>query len=131
MCDNLIFISVFNYGAIEMAKNHLKSLRNQGITNHRSYVTDQESYDELKKILENWLAGNTTDDTEPSATQETLGAKAEKSVSDSFDFDTKPHQLDDEIPTSPAPVTELPWDNEKPAVSKTQAVADAFEDLFK
>jgi hypothetical protein len=39
--------------------------------------------------------------------------------------------LDDEIPTSPAPVTELPWDDEKPAVTKTQAVADAFEDLFK
>jgi hypothetical protein len=50
MCDNLIFISVFNYGAIEMAKNHLKSLRNQGITNHRSYVTDSESYIALKSL---------------------------------------------------------------------------------
>jgi hypothetical protein len=94
-------------------------------------IYSELSYDELKKILENWLAGNTTDDTEASATQETLVAKTEKSVSDSFDFDTKPHQLDDEIPTSPAPVTELPWDDEKPAVTKTQAVADAFEDLFK
>jgi hypothetical protein len=94
-------------------------------------IYSELSYDELKKILENWLAGNTTDDTETSTTQETLVAKTEKVVSDSFDFDTKPHQLDDEIPTSPAPVTDLPWEDEKPAVSKTQAVADAFEDLFK
>lgn len=50
MSDKLIFISVFNYGAINMAKNHLQSLRNVGITNHRSYVTDTESYQELKSL---------------------------------------------------------------------------------
>lgn len=33
-----------------MAKNHLKSLRIQGITNHRSYVTDMESYAVLKDL---------------------------------------------------------------------------------
>lgn len=50
MSDKLLFISVFNFGAIEMAKNHLKSLRNQGITNHRSYVTDSESHAVLKSM---------------------------------------------------------------------------------
>ena len=95
-------------------------------------IYSELSYDELKKILENWLAGNTTDEGAQSATQETLVAKTEKSVSDSFDFDTKPHQLDDEIPQK-ATQQELPW-NETPStpVSKTtQQVADAFEDLFK
>ena len=47
--SELLFISVFNFGVIEMAKNHLKSLRNQGITNHRSYVTDIESFTVLKE----------------------------------------------------------------------------------
>jgi hypothetical protein len=48
--SKLIYISVFNYGAIEMAKNHLKSLQNQGIESHRSFVTDEESYRELKTL---------------------------------------------------------------------------------
>jgi hypothetical protein len=48
--SKLIYISVFNFGAIEMAKNHLKSLRNVGITNHCSYVTDEESYRALKEL---------------------------------------------------------------------------------
>ena len=48
--SELLFISVFNFGVIEMAKNHLKSLRNQGITNHRSYVTDFESFTTLKEL---------------------------------------------------------------------------------
>ena len=50
MCDKLLFISVFNFGAIEMAKNHLKSLRNVGITNHKSFVTDSESYETIKSL---------------------------------------------------------------------------------
>ena len=95
-------------------------------------IYSELSYDELKKILENWLAGNTTDEGAQSATQETLVAKTEKSVSDSFDFDTKPHQLDDEIP-QPATQQELPWDEtpSTPVSKTTQQVADAFEDLFK
>jgi hypothetical protein len=95
-------------------------------------IYSELSYDELKKILENWLAGNTTDEGTPSATQETLVAKSEKSVSDSFDFDTKPHQLDDEIPQT-ATQQELPWDEtpSTPVSKTTQQVADAFEDLFK
>jgi hypothetical protein len=97
-------------------------------------IYSELSYDELKKILENWLSGNTTEDTATSATQETIVAKSEQSVADSFDFDSKPHQLDDvvEQPAAKQPTSELPWDDEKPAVAKTtQQVADAFEDLFK
>jgi hypothetical protein len=95
-------------------------------------IYSELSYDELKKILENWLAGNTTDEGAQSATQETLVAKTEKSVSDSFDFDSKPHQLDDEIPQK-ATQQELPWDEtpSTPVSKTTQQVADAFEDLFK
>jgi hypothetical protein len=55
-------------------------------------------------------------------------------LADSFDFDSKPHQLDDvvESPKAKTTTSELPWDDEKPAVAKTtQQVADAFEDLFK
>lgn len=48
--SKLVYISVFNFGAIEMAKNHLKSLRNVGIMNHCSYVTDAESYRTLKDL---------------------------------------------------------------------------------
>lgn len=44
------FISVFNYGVIEMAKNHIKSLREHGITNHCSFVTDEESFNEFTKL---------------------------------------------------------------------------------
>jgi len=47
--QNLIIISVFNYGAIEIATNHLKSLQNQGIYNYMAYVTDQESLVELQE----------------------------------------------------------------------------------
>jgi hypothetical protein len=44
------FISVFNYGVIEMAKNHIKSLRECGINNYCSYVTDEESLIELTAL---------------------------------------------------------------------------------
>jgi len=46
---NLLIISVFNYGAIEIATNHLKSLQNQGIDNYMAYVTDEESLVELQE----------------------------------------------------------------------------------
>lgn len=47
---DLIFISVSNYGAIELTKNHLESLKQNDITNYMSYVTDNESYEELSKL---------------------------------------------------------------------------------
>ena len=43
----VLFISVFNFGGITIALNHLESLKRQGITNYRAYVSDQESYDVL------------------------------------------------------------------------------------
>ena len=45
MSKELLFISVFNFGGITLALNHLESLRRQNIQNYRAYVTDQESYD--------------------------------------------------------------------------------------
>lgn len=45
--SELIFISVFNYGAIDLAKNHLESLKRNNISNYIAYVTDNESYNEL------------------------------------------------------------------------------------
>jgi len=42
--DNIIFISVFNYGCIEIAENHIISLKHSGITNYMAYVTDNKSY---------------------------------------------------------------------------------------
>ncbi len=45
----LLFISVFNYGSIELAKNHVASLKQHGIENYTCFVTDQESVDELTK----------------------------------------------------------------------------------
>jgi hypothetical protein len=47
MSEELLFISVFNLGGINIALNHLESLRKQNIQNYRAYVTDQESYDIL------------------------------------------------------------------------------------
>ena len=44
---HVLFISVFNFGGITLALNHLESLKRQGITNYRAYVSDQESYDVL------------------------------------------------------------------------------------
>jgi hypothetical protein len=45
MTKPLLFISVFNLGGVQLALNHLESLRKQNIQNYRAYVTDQESYD--------------------------------------------------------------------------------------
>ena len=47
--SELLFISVFNFGGIELAKNHLESLKRNNISNYIAYVTDSESYDELIK----------------------------------------------------------------------------------
>jgi hypothetical protein len=43
----VLFISVFNMGCIEIAENHLQSLLKNGITNYMAYVTDNESLDYL------------------------------------------------------------------------------------
>lgn len=42
--DNVLFISVFNLGCIEIAENHLLSLIKSGINNYMAYVTDKESF---------------------------------------------------------------------------------------
>ena len=42
---DILFISVFNLGCIEIAENHIVSLLRSGITNYRAYVTDTESFD--------------------------------------------------------------------------------------
>lgn len=47
--NKLLFISVFNYGSMELAKNHIASIKAQGIKNYMCFVTDQESVDELSK----------------------------------------------------------------------------------
>ena len=44
---SILFVSVFNYGAIQLGLNHLQSLRRQGITNYMAYVTDTASVDAL------------------------------------------------------------------------------------
>jgi len=46
---DILFISVFNLGCIEIAENHILSLLRNGITNYRAYVTDTESVDLLIK----------------------------------------------------------------------------------
>jgi len=48
--SELVFISVFNYGGIELAKNHIESLKRNNITNYMAYVTDDESYKELNLL---------------------------------------------------------------------------------
>jgi hypothetical protein len=46
----LVFISLFNFGGIELAKNHIESLKRNNIKNYIAYVTDDESYEELLKL---------------------------------------------------------------------------------
>lgn len=50
MSNNLVFLSVFNWPAIELAKNHIKSLLRTGISNNMiyCYVTDPECLNELQ-----------------------------------------------------------------------------------
>jgi len=45
--NDVLFISVFNYGCIDIAENHIISLINSGITNYKAYVTDEKSFDIL------------------------------------------------------------------------------------
>jgi hypothetical protein len=42
--DNIIFITVFNLGCIEIAENHILSLIKNNINNYLAYVTDEESF---------------------------------------------------------------------------------------
>jgi len=46
----LLYISVFNYGGIELAKNHLNSLISHNMSNYIAYCTDIQSYQELKAL---------------------------------------------------------------------------------
>lgn len=46
----LLFISVFNHGALELAKNHLNSLIKNGISNYMAYCTSNETADELRAL---------------------------------------------------------------------------------
>jgi len=46
---DILFISVFNLGCIEIAENHIVSLLRSGITNYRAYVTDIECFNLLIK----------------------------------------------------------------------------------
>ncbi len=50
MTTNILFISVFNLPAIELAKNHIKSLLQAGISNTiiKCFVTDKECVDLLQ-----------------------------------------------------------------------------------
>ena len=43
LTDSILFVSVFNLGCIEIAENHLISLKKVGIENYMAYVTDMES----------------------------------------------------------------------------------------
>ncbi len=45
--SDITFISIFNEGCLELALNHLDSLKKQGINNYVAYVTDKESYNRL------------------------------------------------------------------------------------
>ena len=45
--NSVIFISVFDYGSIDLGINHLISLRNANIYNYMAYVTDDQSYQRL------------------------------------------------------------------------------------
>lgn len=97
------------------------------------------SYDELKKILENWLAGDTTADAgEQSVTQQTVVKKSEKKVEEAFDFDTpadeQPTDAEAGFEIEPPKKSAISGTKTAPKVPtppKTQEIADAFEDLFK
>lgn len=43
-----IFISVFNHGGIQLAKNHIQSLISNGITNYTAYCTGDNTVTELQ-----------------------------------------------------------------------------------
>jgi predicted O-linked N-acetylglucosamine transferase (SPINDLY family) len=45
---DLLFISVFDYGSIELALNHLQSLKNNNIKNYMAFVADEKTYNKVK-----------------------------------------------------------------------------------
>ena len=49
LMENVLFISVFNYGCIEIAENHIFSLLRNGIDNYMAYATDEIAYNKLKE----------------------------------------------------------------------------------
>ncbi len=46
---DILFISVFNLGCIEIAENHIISLLKNNINNYLAYVTDEESFNILNQ----------------------------------------------------------------------------------
>jgi len=83
--ENLLIISVFNYGAIEIATNHLKSLQNQGIDNYMAYVTDQESLDQLQEKGYHATLFPVEEATKSAQTQAPLSKEKENFGTKSFD----------------------------------------------
>lgn len=73
--SEVLFISVFNYGAIEIAQNHLESLKKNGITNYMAYVLDKESFDFLQEKGYN-VEHFTNSENEISKGKEDFGTKA-------------------------------------------------------
>jgi hypothetical protein len=47
---NRVYLSVFDYGAIDLAINHISSLIKAGMDNYIAYVTDKESYEKLTQL---------------------------------------------------------------------------------
>lgn len=47
-CPSILFISVFDYGSLELGLNHLYSLKKCNILNYMAYVTDDVSYQTIK-----------------------------------------------------------------------------------
>jgi hypothetical protein len=47
--QDLLFISVFDYGSRELGLNHLESLKKCGMSNYLAYVADKKTYDYIKK----------------------------------------------------------------------------------
>jgi hypothetical protein len=47
--QDLLFISVFDYGSRELGLNHLESLKKCNITNYLACIADKKTYDYIKK----------------------------------------------------------------------------------
>ena len=71
----VVFISVFNLGAIELAKNHLESLKRQNIDNYVAYVLDEESFDILQEEGYHVVWFKPENSTELSKEKEDFGTK--------------------------------------------------------
>jgi len=57
---NILFLSVFNDGCMELAHNHLLSLQNAHITNYIGYTTGYKSYIKLKSLKFNVIYNKTS-----------------------------------------------------------------------